>query len=139
MWLENLKELKKKTNMSIKQISEKTSLPERSIARIFGGETESPTITTLIPIISALGGSFNEIFADTQAIVGNNTTAALQEHVEVTKAELDIVVAENSILKEKVSALTSEIELLKVQLMHKEELLAVHNYYIKLSKNKLGE
>ena len=134
MWLENLKELKKQTKMSIKQIVEKTSLPERTVSRIFSGDTENPTITTLIPIISALGGSFNEIFADTQAIVGNNTTSELKENVEVAKAELDLVVAENAILQEKVSTLTAEIELLKMQLLHKEELLAVHNYYIKLKK-----
>ena len=134
MWLENLKELKKQTKMSIKQIVEKTSLPERTVSRIFSGDTENPTITTLIPIISALGGSFNEIFADTQAIVGNNTTSKLKENVEVAKAELDLVVAENAILQEKVSTLTAEIELLKMQLLHKEELLAVHNYYIKLKK-----
>ena len=37
--------------------------------------------------------------------------------------------------EEKVTALTSENELLKMQLLHKEELLAVHNYYIKQKMN----
>lgn len=136
MWLDNIKELKKRTGMSVKQIADKTNLPERSVCRIINGETDSPTITTLIPIITALGGSFNEIFADTQAIVTNNTVGEIQKEANVTKAELDLVVAENTILKDKVSTLTSENELLKLKLMHAEELLALHNYYNKLNPNK---
>ena len=132
MWLDNIKELKKKTGMSAKQIADKTHLPERTINRIFSGETDSPTITTLIPIITALGGSFNEIFADTQAIVTSNTVAELQKDADVTKAELDLALANNAILNEKVTTLTNENELLKKELMHKDELLAVHNYYKKL-------
>lgn len=34
-------------------------------------------------------------------------------------------------LEAKVAALEMENELLKKELLHKEELLAVHNYYIK--------
>lgn len=132
MWLENLKELKKKTNMSVKMIAEKTLLPERSIARIFNGETENPTITTLIPIITALNGSFNEVFADTQVVIGNNTTAVLQENVEVVQAEKDLVVADYEILKEKYDATIKELELLKNELMYTKKLLAVHEYYTKL-------
>lgn len=132
MWLDNIKDLKKKTGMSVKQIAEKTKLPERTVTRIFSGETDSPTITTLIPIIKALGGSFDEIFADTQAIVTSNTVVEIQKEADVTKAELDLVIAENSILNEKVTTLTNENKMLKKELMHKDELLAVHNYYKKL-------
>ena len=35
MWLDNIKELKKKTGLSAKQIAEKTNLPERTVARVF--------------------------------------------------------------------------------------------------------
>lgn len=45
-------------------------------------------------------------------------------------------VAENAILKEKVTALTSENEMLKMQIMHKDEIIALHNYYNKLKPNK---
>ena len=104
-------------------------MPERTIARIFHRETDSPTITTLIPIINFLGGSFDEIFADTKAVVGNKDLVILQENV-------DKVIAENSDLKEKVNTLTTENELLKMQLKHKEEIIALHNYYNKLISNK---
>jgi hypothetical protein len=38
-------------------------------------------------------------------------------------------------LKAKNAALTTEIELLKKELLHKEELLALHNFYNKLKSN----
>ena len=43
-----------------------------------------------------------------------------------------MVLAENTILKDKVATLTAEIELLNMQLKHKEEIIAIHNYYNKL-------
>ena len=136
MWLDNIKELKKKANMSSKHIAEGTFMPERTVVRIFNGETANPSITTLIPIINFLGGSFDEIFADTKAIVGDKNLATLQENVDVITAERDLIIAENAMLKEKVTALTSENDLLKMQIMHKDELLALHNYYNKLKPNK---
>ena len=132
MWFDNMKALKKKTGLSSKQIAEMINLPERTVSRIFSGETDNPYITTLIPIVNALGGSLDDIFADTNAVVGTERLATLQENIDVANAEKDILIAENKILQDKVNALTSELELTKMKLMHKEELLAVHNYYTKL-------
>ena len=140
MWLDNLIELKKKAGMSSKQIAEGTLLPERTVARIFHRETDSPTITTLIPIIKFLGGSFDEIFADTKAIVGDHTLVDLQEKVATVIAERDMVIADNAILKEKVNTLTNENELLKMQIMYKDKIIATHEYYNKLiPKETKGE
>ena len=135
MWLDRLIELKKKAGMSSKQIAEGTLMPERTIARIFHGETDSPTITTLIPIINFLGGSFDEIFADTKAVVSDHNIVTLQEKVDAIAAERDLVIAENAILKEKANTLSAENELLKMEIMHKDELLALHNYYNKIKPN----
>ena len=135
MWLENLIELKKKSGMSSKQIAEGTFMPERTVSRIFHRETPNPSITTLIPIINFLGGSFDEIFADTKAVVCDHNIVTLQEHIDTVSAERDLIITENAILKEKVNALTAENELLKREILHKEELLALHNYYNKLIPN----
>ena len=129
MWLENLKELKKKTGMSSKRIAELTNLPERTVARIFSGDTDSPYVDTLHRIVSVLGGSLDSILADTKTVVATESIVELKENVDVTTAERDLIAAENDMLKSKVSALTTEIELLKTELRHKEELLALHNYY----------
>ncbi len=135
MWLDNLKELKKAKGMSAKQIAEKTNLPERTVNRILSGDTDNPYVDTLHRIVSVLGGSLDDILADTKVVVGEKNLVTLQENVDVATAERDLIAAENTILKDKVAALTAEIEMLKMQLNHKEELLALHNYYNKLKPN----
>lgn len=129
MWLENLKELKKKAGMSSKQIAEKTRLPERTINRIFAGESDHPYADTLDLIVKALGYDLGDIFADTGVIVATEKLVEIKESVDVVEAERELTLAENEMLKSKNAALTTEIEILKKELQHKEELLALHNYY----------
>ena len=129
MWLDNLKELKKKTGLTVKQISERSSLPERTINRIFSGETDHPYADTLDIIVKALGYDLGDIFADTGVIVATTELVEIKESVDVVEAERDLTLVENEMLKSKIAALTTEIELLKKELQHKDELLALHNYY----------
>jgi transcriptional regulator with XRE-family HTH domain len=136
MWLDNIKELKKTKGMTTKQIAEVTKLPERTVIRIFSGDTNNPYVDTLHRIVTVLGGSLDDILADTKVVVGDENLATLQENVDAVTAERDLIIAENAMLKEKVTALTSENELLKMQLMHKDEIIALHNYYNKLKPNK---
>ena len=135
MWLDNLKELKKLKGMSTKQIAEKTNLPERTVARILSGDTDNPYVDTLHRIVSVLGGSLDDILADTKLVVGEKNLAVLQEKLDAVTAERDLIKADNAILKDKVTSLTAENELLKLQLKHKEEIIALHNYYNKLKSN----
>ena len=132
MWLENLKELKTKTGMSSRQIAEKTNLPERTIIRIFSGETDHPYADTLDLIVKAMGADLGDIFSDTGVIVATDELVSIKENVDVVEAERDLINAENEMLKTKVAALTTENELLKKELQHKEEIIAIHNYYNKL-------
>lgn len=135
MWLDNLKELKKNTNLSSKQIAEKTKLPERTVNRILAGETDHPRVDTLHLIVTALGGSLNDIFADTNVVVATETLVEVKEAVEVVEAERDLVLAELEMLRAKTTAQEAEIMLLKERLQHKEEIIALHNYYNKLIPN----
>ena len=136
MWLDNLKELKKKSGMSSKQIAEMTNLPERTISRILAGESQHPYADTLDLIVKALGNyDLGDIFADTKVIVATDDLVEIKETVDIVEAEHDRILAENEMLKAKNSALTMEVELLKKELQHKEELLALHNYYNKLKPN----
>ena len=129
MWLDNLKELKTKTGMSSKQIAEKTNLPERTIVRIFSGETDHPYADTLDIIVKALGADLGDIFSDTKVIVATDELVEIKENVNVVEAQRDLTLAENEMLKAKNAALTTEVELLKKELQHKEEIIALHNYY----------
>jgi transcriptional regulator with XRE-family HTH domain len=134
MWLDNLKELKAKTGMSTKSIADATNLPEKTICRILSGATDNPYVDTLHRIVKALGGSLDDILADTKVVVANETVVELKENVDVAEAEKDLILAENKMLTDKLTALNTELELLKRELLHKEELLALHNYYNKITK-----
>jgi len=135
MWLDNLKELKKKSAMSSKQIAELTNLPERTVIRIFSGDTDNPYVDTLHRIVTVLGGSLDDILADTKVVVATESLVKVKENVEVVTAERDLITAEYAILKDKVASLTAENDMLKMQLKHKEEIIALHNYYNKLKPN----
>ena len=129
MWLDNLKELKKAKGMTSKQIADATKIPESTVKRIFSGETTDPYVTTIHRIVVALGGSLDHILADTNAVLSTESIVELKDAVDVIEASHEVLSAENEMLKAKVSALSTEIELLKKELAHKEELLALHNYY----------
>ena len=136
MWLDNLKELKKTQGMSAKQIADKTNLPERTVNRIFSGDTDNPYVDTLHRIVTVLGGSLDDILADTKVVVATESLVEVKENANVVEAERDLISAENNILKDKVATLTAENEMLKMQLKHKDELLALHNYYNKLKSSE---
>lgn len=143
MWLENIRELKKERGATNKWIAEATNLPERTVTRIFSGDTDNPYVDTLHRIVTVLGGSLDSILADTKVVVGDADMVALQaekdavaEELERLNAELALVNAENSVLKDKVNALTAENDLLRLKLEHKEEIIALHNYYIKMKPNE---
>jgi transcriptional regulator with XRE-family HTH domain len=129
MWLDNLKELKKAKGMTTKQIADATKIPESTVKRIFSGDTTDPYVTTIHRIVIALDGSLDHVLADTNAVLATEKVVELQENVDVTTAERDLVIVENEMLKTKNAALNTEVELLKKELAHKDELLALHKYY----------
>jgi transcriptional regulator with XRE-family HTH domain len=132
MWNENLKDYKKKTGLTTKQIAEKSNLPERTVSRIFSGDTDNPYMTTLIPIVNVLGGSLDDLFADTKVVVSTETVVELQEAVEEVKAEKNLVVSDYELLLDKYTNLEKELEKTKTELAYTKKLLAVHEYYTKL-------
>jgi transcriptional regulator with XRE-family HTH domain len=132
MWLDNLKELKKAKGMTSKQIANATQIPESTIKRIFSGDTDNPYVDTIRRIAIALDSSLDEIFAETKFVVATETLAEVKESAEVLEAEKDLVIAELEMLRAKTTAQEAEILLLKEKLHHKDELLAVYNYFTKI-------
>ena len=131
MWNERILEVKKSQNITPKIISERTGghLPERTISRILSGETPNPRIDTIIELGGAVGLTPQELFADTNAVAATNELVEIKDSVGMVEAERDLNIVENEMLKAKNAALTTEIELLKKEIQHKDELLALHNYY----------
>ena len=141
-WLINLIELKNRTDMSFKEIAEKKNLAEKSVSNVFLGKSKSPSVNLVNKIISALGGTWREIFAESDAVIATQDIVALQaevnrlaEEVERLTSELALSNAENAVIKDKVVNLTAENDILRLKLEHKEEIIALHNYYIKQKTN----
>lgn len=137
MWLENLKALKKEKRMSSKQIADLTALPERTVARIFSGDTDNPYVDTLHRIVTVLGGSLDDILADTKAVVATESLVEVKETADAAEAERDLTAAENEALKEQVAELIKENAVLRdrVEALRdkvdtlKDEIIETHKYY----------
>ena len=137
MWLENLKDLRKeKGNPTSKRIAEEAKLPERTVNRIFAGETDCPKADTLYKIVNALGGSLDDILADTKVVLGTECMAVLQENVNELSAERDSILSENASLREEIVRLTTENALLTQRVQYQEEIINLHNYYRNLLSAK---
>lgn len=134
MWLENLRELKKSSGMSAKQIADATKIPESTIKRIFAGDTDNPYVDTLRRIVDVLGGSLDRLFAESKMRVANTDLVTLQAEYDKLAAEASDLRAENVSLKDKNVALEVENDRLRLTLEHKEEIISLHNYYNKLKQ-----
>ncbi len=148
MWIDRILEAKQAQGLTPKMMSERTQnhLPERTIIRILNGETQAPRIDTIIELGLSVGLSAQELFADTNIVAATETLAEVKEELvevqeqldaaiettEVVVAEKNIAAAEIDMLRAKAAAQETEIALLKEKLRHKEELLAVYNYFTKI-------
>ena len=129
MWLEKIKELKSVSGMSTRQIAEKANMSEKTVTRILSGETDRPYMDTLYDIVSALGGSLDDLFAEGKARLASCDLIALQNDVDRLNAENGMLGAEIAVLKDKVVSLSTENDLLRMKLEHKDEIISLHNYY----------
>jgi transcriptional regulator with XRE-family HTH domain len=147
MLLENLRYYKEASKMTYEQLAEESKTPLSTVKNIFSGKSE-PLASTLHRISKALNVPLEALLADANVVLSSTSIIAVQETLEevketanVMEAERDITKIENERLKVENARLTTEIELLKKELQHKEELLALHNYYkmhIELMAKKEG-
>ena len=128
MWLDKLKDLKKRSEMTTKQISDKTNMSERTITRIFSGETYAPGIDKLRDIVYAMGGSLDDILDESDFRVPT-------PEAQVLKSTVTDLTDENARLKDENATLKTELDRLRLTLEHKEEIIALHNYYNKIKSN----
>lgn len=139
MWLDNLRELKKKSGLSCAEIAERSNVAERTVKRIFAGESDHPYADTLDMIVKVFGVDLGDIFSDTSVVVATADIIEAKEKVDIVEAEIDALRAEvaslqadNTALVLENTSLKSENAILCLKLEHKDEIIALHNYYMKM-------
>lgn len=78
--IEKLRQLKKRSHMTNQQIAEKSNIPESTVARIFSGKTPNPTITTVISMARAMGGSAVDLLSEEDIKNAENNSADNEEN-----------------------------------------------------------
>lgn len=88
--IDKLKALKEKSRMTNQQIAEKSGVPESTVARIFSGKTPNPTITTVVSMARAMGGSAADFFNDDEgeSIAAEFAAEDAAHHAESAGAEV---------------------------------------------------
>lgn len=136
MWREKIVESKKAKNITTKMMSERVRLPEQTITRILSGKTETPRIDTVLDLGASVGLSAWELFSETTSVLGDKNLIMLQEELEQTKAALTAMQSEfaslaeeNTALKIENVTLKSEVDLLRLNNEHKDEIIRLHNRY----------
>ena len=132
MWRDNLLQIMQEFGVNKQELAQRSGIPYDTVKRICCGKTCNPYIDTLDRLAMALGITLQDILMDTKTVVGTKALAELQEKLDTVVSERDLLLAQKAILETNVASLTTEVELLKTQLLHKEELLAVHNRYLTL-------
>lgn len=144
MWRERIIETRKAKSITIKMMSERTPshITSETITRILNEKTADPRISTLLALAESVGLSPWELFAEPIALSAYQGFLSLQAEVDDLKAERDALAEENvslrnegKELKDKIVATETENERLRLKLEHKEEIIAIHNYYNNLKKN----
>ena len=130
MYRDRIIEKKKILGISIKTMSERSKLhlPEETISRFLSNKSHDSRISTMLDVCETVGLEPYELFMD--AI----TAAAFKLFLEARVSDIDHI-AELEMLRAKTAAQEAEIALLKERIQHKDEIIAIHNYYNKLKPN----
>lgn len=134
MWREKLVEIKKSKGIKTRQIAELSGVSEKTVARILSGETDRPYMDNLHDIAKVLEISLDDLFAESRtAQLANEDISSALNRVEQLSAELNLLRTEHTIVKDENTLLKAKIDLLEMQIKHKDEIIALHNYYNKLN------
>lgn len=63
---ERLRKIRTEQGLTVKELSEASKVPEKNIYRVETGEVEDPRLSTILPLISALNCSADELMFDEQ-------------------------------------------------------------------------
>lgn len=122
---------KTKSNLSSKTLADtsRLHLSEETIRRILTGKTADPGINAVLDIGEGVGLKPYEIFMDDTLAAEFRAFLELKSRNEATEAEHIKLLAEYESLKATNAGLVDRIRVLEMTLEHKEEIIALHNFY----------
>lgn len=139
MWLDKLKELRKKSGVTNKYLAENMHRSERTIGRFFSGEADLG-IDELQKMVALMGGSLDDVLDESDFKLPTPEVEALKKEIaslsttiEEMKANEMLLQAEIAVLKDKIVSLTAENDILRIKLEYEQKITSLHNYY-----NKFG-
>jgi predicted nucleic acid-binding Zn-ribbon protein len=133
MYLDKLNAMKKSTNTKTKTLADAVHRSERTVGRMLAGEA-GIDMSELQTMVSVMGGTLDDIFDGSDMRLPRPEVETLKKQIEALTEEIGILKAENAMLRDKNTALDTENDKLRLTLAHKEELLALHSYYMGLKK-----
>lgn len=131
MFRERINEEKKRRGMSTKSMSERSRLhtSEETMGRVLTAKTSDPGVNTVIDMGETVGLAPYEIFMDSTLAAEFRAFLELKSKSEESEADRIRIIAENEELKTINTTLAHKIDILEMELAHKEELLSLHKYY----------
>ena len=129
MWRDNFLRIFKESNLTTKQLAEKSYVSENTIKRIVKNVDATIQLATLDRLAIGLGCKTEDITNDTNAVIGTAKLETLQEELSTLKADNNLLVTERNLLKTENASLVARIELLEMKLMYSEKLLSVYERF----------
>ena len=129
MWLDKFNAMKKSTNTRTKTLADAIHRSERTVGRMLAGEA-GIDMSELQVMVSVLGGTLDDIFDGSDMRLPRPEVETLKKQIEVLTEENARLIADIADLREQITALDRENEKLHLTLEHKEEIIALHNYYM---------
>ena len=133
LWLETTKKLIENTKMPHKKIAELSNVSEQTVARIASGDlskNKNTGLPTIMKVVAACGGTLS--IGGTESRIIGEELINLQGEVQSLTAQLEEVMASLDTLRKDYAQLLSETDLLRLNLSHKEEIIARNEKIIAL-------
>ena len=140
--IEVIKDRKKELKVSSSWLAEESDVSEQTVKRMLSSESPETLFCNVCKVANALDLSLGDLDPNAaEEFGGKRVKEVLADYKNISKKH-DELKAENDSLKAKSADLNTEITLLKAELdrlrltlEHKEEIIALHNYYNKLKSN----
>jgi transcriptional regulator with XRE-family HTH domain len=138
MWLDKLRELRKKSGKTNKYLAEQMHRSERTIGRFFSGEADLG-IDELQKMVDLMGGKLEDILDESDFKLPTPEVETLKKEIASLITTIEEMTAKETLLNAEIAAkekqivrLTAENDILRIKLEYEQKIANLHDYYNKL-------